>query len=109
VINIDNPYAAKARFMQHKFNLLTAMQTENDNPYHSMHIREFAEYADTTAKAHAQEACDQLLNLLPKLVQQEVMKQLDQGKVKVEVDKQSANVAKKAIDDIVSSLRKLFG
>ena len=37
------------------------------------------------------------------------MKQLDQGKVKVEVDKQSANVAKKAIDDIVSSLRKLFG
>ena len=55
---MDNPYAAKARFMQHKFNLLTAMQTENDNPYHSMHIREFAEYADTTAKAHAQEACD---------------------------------------------------
>lgn len=109
MINIDNPYAAKARFMQHKFNLLTAMQTENDNPYHSMHIREFSEYADATAKAHAQEACNQMMNLLPKLIQQEIAKQLNGGNVKIEVDKQSANAAKKAIDDIFSSLRKLFG
>ena len=106
---IDNPYATHAAMMKRKIEILSQLQASNDNPYHSMHIREFSEYADATAKAHAQEACNQMMNLLPKLIQQEIAKQLNGGNVKIEVDKQSANAAKKAIDDIFSSLRKLFG
>ena len=70
------------------------------NPYHALHIHQFCNYADAAAEEVMQE--------IPTAVQKEVGKQLAGNKVQVEIDKQSMKKAQKAIDELLSPLKKWF-
>ena len=73
---------------------------DNSNPYHAQHIRQFCDYADAAA--------GEVMEELPQAVQKEVGKQLAGNKVQVEIDKQSMKKAQKAIDELLSPLKKWF-
>ena len=45
---------------------------------------------------------------IPAVVEQEVSKQLSKQKVEIEIDKQSAKKAQKAINDLLAPLAKWF-
>ena len=70
------------------------------NPYHALHIHQFCNYADAAA--------EEVMEELPQAVQKEVGKQLSGNKVQVEIDKQSMKKAQKAIDELLSPLKKWF-
>ncbi len=70
------------------------------NPYHAQHIRQFCDYADAAA--------EEVMEEIPVAVQKEVGKQLAGNKVQVEVDKQCMKKAQKAIDELLSPLKKWF-
>lgn len=73
---------------------------DHNNPYHAEHIRDFCDYADAAA--------EEVMEELPLAVQKEVGKQLAGNKVQVEIDKQSMKKAQKAIDELLTPLKKWF-
>ena len=77
---------------------------DNSNPYHAQHIRQFCDYAEAVADGAAEEVMQEI----PAAVQKEVGKQLAGNKVQVEIDKQSMKKAQKAIDELLSPLKKWF-
>ena len=53
-------------------------------------------------------AAEEVKKEIPAVVEQEVSKQLSKQKVQIEIDKQSAKKAQKAINDLLAPLAKWF-
>ena len=89
----------KAESIKHQMQV----QAQLDNqPAHAQHVIHTCDYADATAAAAAEDIKAQLTAQIEK----EVLKQMQSGKVSVEVDKASVKSVQKAIMDAFSPLRK---
>ena len=97
-----NTSKAHASAIKHAMQMGATMN--GGNPYHGQHINQFCEYADATAEGAAEEVKKEI----PAVVEQEVSKQLSKQKVQIEIDKQSAKKAQKAINDLLAPLAKWF-